>query len=112
MVSFPLATMTEGHLERHTLCLLQTEMPGDTHTVQQVTSSFESSRRANIEEKRRRRKNRGKTTSVTVETFCCSHCRRACLAVSRRPAADVHHPLPKSSLVKPSQERVYIYIQV
>ena len=47
-------------------------------TISKAASSFESSRRSAIEEKRQRRKNSAAITPNPNETFTCCHCNRTC----------------------------------
>ena len=47
-------------------------------TISKAASSFESSRRSVIEEKRQRRKNSAAITPNPDETFPCRHCNRTC----------------------------------
>ena len=48
------------------------------HSIVTATSSFESTRRASIEEKRHWRKISAATTPNLENTFPCKHCNRAC----------------------------------
>lgn len=48
------------------------------HTITSASSSFESTRRASLEEKRQRRKTRAATTPNPDTTFPCCHCNRPC----------------------------------
>ncbi len=49
-------------------------------TVQQAFSLFEDTRRASIEDIRRRRKKRVPPAPILDQTFTCSHCDRTCLS--------------------------------
>ena len=79
------------------------------HTISKAASSFESTCRAAIEEKRQRRKNSAATTPNPDETFTCCHCNRTCWSriglISPEHACRKHgHPLTWSSLVKQSHD--------
>ncbi|XP_063595009.1 uncharacterized protein LOC134771986 [Penaeus indicus] len=50
------------------------------HTVHQAVASFEDSRRSNLKEKRRTRKDREASAAVPDQTFDCSRCGRICLS--------------------------------
>ncbi|XP_063615914.1 uncharacterized protein LOC134789139 [Penaeus indicus] len=50
------------------------------HTVHQAVASFEDSRRSNLKEKRRTRKDRETSAAVPDQTFDCSRCGRICLS--------------------------------
>ena len=47
-------------------------------TITKAASSFETTRRASVEEKRQRRKNRAAMSPNPDSTFTCSHCNRTC----------------------------------
>jgi len=49
-------------------------------SVCQAVSSFECCRRASLEDKRRRRKNRDALATIRDQTFVCSRCGRICLS--------------------------------
>ncbi|KAL8569423.1 hypothetical protein ACOMHN_054138 [Nucella lapillus] len=67
-----------GHVSRmegwRTIACRRSSSKAWRHTVHQSVSSFENNRRATLEEKRRRRKNRVATAQTSELTFPCSHC--------------------------------------
>lgn len=50
------------------------------HIVHQATSFFEDTRRACMEDKRRRKKNRDPSAPIPDQTYICSRCGRTCLS--------------------------------
>ena len=51
-----------------------------SRTVYQATTSFETTRRSNMVDKRRRRKNRDPYDINTGQIVTCSHCGKTCLS--------------------------------
>ena len=98
-----LAIVTKGHLGKMQTLFekvpryLQHRSPSVDFTsnqlherfeVSQATTSLETTRRANMEDKRRRRKNRDPFDINTEKTVTCSRCRKTCL--SRIPTVRGH----------------------
>ena len=50
------------------------------HTIQQAVSAFEVTRRTQLEDKRKRRKESSNRTPTTDQTFTCNYCSRTCLS--------------------------------
>ena len=74
------------------------------HTVYQATTSFDVKRRANKEDKRKRRKKRDPSEINTGRIVTCSRCGKTCLSQiglisHQRPAPDEDFLLPVSSFV-------------
>ena len=75
------------------------------HTVHQATSTFEENRRASLEEKRSRRKNRVQAVPTPDRTFPCSRYGRTCrsrigLSSHQRAYARKGQDLNQSSILK------------
>ena len=68
------------HIDYHQWSTLAADRQAWRHTVHQVVSTFEESRRANPREKRRRRKIRGSSAAIPDQAFNCSCCDRTCLS--------------------------------
>ena len=80
-----------------------------SHLVFQATTSFEVKRRANMEDKKRRRKNRDSSEINTGQIMTCSRCGKTCLTwigfiSHQRPAPDEDVLLPVSSFAKHSHD--------
>ena len=68
------------HIDHRQWSTLAADRQAWRHTVHQAVSSFEDSRRANLKEKRRRRKERAASAALPDHTFNCSHCGQTCLS--------------------------------
>ena len=94
-VNSPLATVIERHqkkcikdslkktlgtcpIDHHQWSTLAADRQAWRHTVHQDVSTFEDSRRANLRQKRRRRKIQGALAAIPDQIFNCSRCGRIC----------------------------------
>ena len=68
------------HIDHRQWSTLAADRQDWRHTVHQAVSTFEDSRRDNLKEKRRRRKDREASAAVPDQTFDCSRCGRTCLS--------------------------------
>lgn len=68
------------HIDHHQWSTLAADRQAWRYTVHQAVSSFEDSCRANLKEKRRRRKDQIASAAASDQTFDCSHCGRTCLS--------------------------------
>jgi len=68
------------HIDHRQWSTLAADRQAWRHTVHQAVSSFEDSRRSNLKEKRRMKKDREASAAVPDQTFDCSRCGRTCLS--------------------------------
>ncbi|XP_037780222.1 uncharacterized protein LOC119576642 [Penaeus monodon] len=68
------------HIDHRQWSTLAADRQAWRHTVHQAVSSFEDSRRSNLKEKRRMKKDRKASAAVSDQTFDCSRCGRTCLS--------------------------------
>jgi len=73
-------SLSACHIDHRQWSTLAADREAWRHTIHQAVSSFESTRRTSIEDKRKRRKNRKALAPNTDQTFTCSRCGRACLS--------------------------------
>ena len=73
-------SLSTCHIDHRQWSALAADRGAWRHAVHQSVSSFESNRRATLEEKRSRRKNRVATALTPESSFPCSRCGRVCLS--------------------------------
>ena len=73
-------SLSTCHIDHRQWSALAADRGAWRHAVHQSVSSFESNRRATLEEKRSRRKNRVATAPTPESSFPCSRCGRVCLS--------------------------------
>ena len=73
-------SLSASHIDHRQWSTLAADRVTWRQTIHQAVSSFEDSRKNNLKEKRRRRKNREASAAVPDVTFDCSRCGRTCLS--------------------------------
>ena len=104
-------TLGTCHIDHHQWSTLAADRQAWRPTVHQIVSIFEDSRRANLREKRRRRKIQGASAAIPDQNFNCRCCSQTWLSriglVSHQHACSrLDSLLHKSSFAKSSQERI------
>ena len=107
----PKKTFGTCHIEHHyQWSTLAADRHAKRRIVHQFVSTFEDSRRANLIEKRRRRKIQGVSAAIPDQTRPAGFtCPASVLSAISMAAVDVDSLLHKFSFAKASQEEEYIF---